>query len=111
MSTTTSTDILEEMTRRIVEQFHPQRIVLFGSRARGTQQSSSDYDLLIIAPSNEPRWRRTMPIYLELARLSLPRDVDAVWWTPDEVAAWRNVRTHFITTALREGKVLYEYTQ
>jgi predicted nucleotidyltransferase len=65
MSTTTSTDILEEMTRRIVERFQRQRIVLFGSRARGTQRPSSDYGLLIIAPSNEPRWRRTMPIYAD----------------------------------------------
>ncbi|RLC91516.1 MAG: nucleotidyltransferase domain-containing protein, partial [Chloroflexi bacterium] len=33
---------------------------------------------------------------------------DIVWWTPEEVEEWRGVRSHFINTALREGKVLYE---
>ena len=98
---------IDEITRRIVERFRPQRVVLFGSRARGDERPDSDYDLLIIAPSNEPRWRRTVPVYVELAALQLPRDVDVVWWTSDEVAEWSNVKTHFITTALREGKELY----
>jgi hypothetical protein len=33
---------------------------------------------------------------------------DIVWWTPEEVAEWRGVRSHFINTVLREGRVLYE---
>ena len=33
---------------------------------------------------------------------------DIVWWTPEEIDEWKNVRSHFISTVLREGKVLYE---
>jgi hypothetical protein len=47
-----------------------------------------------------------VPLYRALAGLGVPKDV--VWWTPDEIAEWRAVRSHFITTALREGRVLYE---
>jgi len=105
-SKTTSTQALEEMVVRLVEHFHPQRLILFGSRARGDEKVGSDFDFLIIAPSNEPRWRRTVPAYRLLAGLGVPKDI--VWWTPEEVAAWREVKSHFIHTALKEGRVLYE---
>ena len=95
------------MVVRIVEHFHPQHVILFGSRARGDAQDDSDFDLLIIAPSGEPRWRRTVPVYRRLAGLvGIPKDI--VWWTPEEIAEWRGVKSHFINTVLREGRVLYE---
>jgi len=102
----TSMETVERMVDRIVERFHPQKIILFGSRARGDAQSGSDFDLLIVAPSDEPRWRRTVPVYRLLAGLGVPKDI--VWWTPEEIAEWQGVRSHFINTALREGKILYE---
>ena len=105
-SSATPTQTLEEMVARLVERFHPQRVILFGSRARGEAHEGSDYDLLIIAPSSEPRWRRSVPVYRLLAGLGVPKDI--VWWTPEEVAAWYGVKSHFIHTVLKEGKVLYE---
>jgi predicted nucleotidyltransferase len=102
----TPTKTIEQMVTRIVEHFRPQRVILFGSRARGDAQDDSDFDLLIIAPSNEPRWRRTVPVYRRLTGLGIPKDI--VWWTPEEIAEWRNVKSHFINTVLREGRVLYE---
>jgi predicted nucleotidyltransferase len=101
-----SADVLKEMTGRIAERLHPQKIILFGSRARGEQQSDSDFDLLIIAPSDEPRWRRTVPLYDLLAGVGLPKDI--VWWTPEEVAEWGGVKSHFINVVLRQGILLYE---
>lgn len=99
-------DIIEKMTQRIVERFHPQCIILFGSRARGDGKKDSDIDLLIVAPSEEPRWQRTIPVYRELAGSGVSKDI--IWWTPEEIAEWRGVKAHFINTAIREGKVLYE---
>lgn len=101
-----SAPIIQEMVSRIAGQFHPQKIILFGSRARGETCQDSDVDLLIIAPSTEPRWRRAVAVYRLLAGLGVPKDI--VWWTPEEIAEWREVKSHFIHTALREGKVLYE---
>ena len=99
---------IDAMVQRLVERFAPDQIILFGSHARGDARGDSDFDLLIIAPSDEPRWHRTIPIYSLLAGLGVPKDV--VWWTPEEVAEWRDVKSHFINTALREGSVLYEST-
>lgn len=101
-----ATEVTEQITRHIVELIHPQRVILFGSRARGEAHAESDFDVLIIAPSNEVRWRRAIPVYRALAGVGVPKDI--VWWTPHEVAEWQGVKSHFITTALREGQVLYE---
>ncbi len=98
--------VVREMVNRIAERCHPKKVILFGSHARGDARSDSDFDLLIVAPSDEPRWHRTVPIYRLLAGLGVPKDV--VWWTPEEIAEWRDVKSHFINTALREGQVLYE---
>jgi len=106
MSPLTATEAIESITRQIVDHFHPRRLILFGSRARGDAGSDSDFDLLLVAPSEEPRWQRAVPVYRALAGLGVPKDI--VWWTPEEIAEWGGVKSHFITTVLREGKVLYE---
>ena len=97
---------IQEMVRRIVEAVGPDRVIMFGSRARGEAGADSDVDLMIIAPSDLPIWRRTMPLYMLRGGLGLAKDL--LWWTPEEVEDWREVRSHIISRALREGKVLYE---
>jgi len=102
----TAQSAIGEMVRRIKQLADPDQIILFGSRARGEGGPQSDYDILIVAPSPLPRWRRTVPLYRALAGIGVPKEI--VWWTPQEVSQWRGVRSHFISTAVREGKVLYE---
>ena len=98
--------LLREVVARIRRTVDPDRVILFGSRARGDAGPESDLDILVVPPSPLPRWKRTVPLYRALAGLGVPKDV--VWWTPDEIDEWREVRSHFITTAVREGTVLYE---
>jgi len=98
--------ILAEMVARIRESVHPERIILFGSRARGDARAESDFDLLVIKQSDEPRYRRSARLYGLLA--DLPAEVDVMVYTPREVQEWSGVSQAFVTTALREGKVLYE---
>ncbi len=98
--------VLREIVRRIVAAVHPDKVILFGSRARGDAHPDSDYDILIIAPSELPPWKRTPPVYDVLGGLGVPKDV--VWWTREEAEDWRQVKSHFITRAIREGIVLYE---
>jgi uncharacterized protein len=98
--------VLDEIVDRISSMEHPERIILFGSRARGTARPDSDFDLLVIKESQEPRYRRSAPLYTRLA--DLPVEVEVVVFTPHEVAEWSNVPEAFVTTAIREGKVLYE---
>jgi predicted nucleotidyltransferase len=98
--------VLEQVVKRITAAIQPDRIVLFGSRARGDARSGSDYDLLVIRQSSEPRYRRAVPLYVALA--DLPVEVDVLVYTPEEVREWSGVREAFVTTALRQGRLLYE---
>ena len=107
MLTTTIDDAkLQEIVRRLVEAVEPDRIILFGSRARGDAGPDSDLDLLIIKDSDAPRHRRTIPAYIALTGLGIPTDI--IWRTPIEIADWSRVPNHVVTRAMREGKVLYE---
>lgn len=99
-------ELLREAVRRIVKAGNPIKIVLFGSRARGDARPKSDLDLLVIEESVLPRFKRSPPYYRALVEV-FP-SIDLVVWTPEEVASWANVRNFFVTTALRQGKILYE---
>ena len=98
-------ELLQEIVRRILSVGSPERIVLFGSRARGTPRPDSDLDLLIIEESDLPRFKRSPRYYLALTGTFLGEDI--VVWTPKEVEDWSQVANAFITTALREGQTLY----
>lgn len=98
--------LLNEVITRIRRVLHPERIVLFGSRARGEARPGSDYDLLVIQESDQPRYRRSGPVYTAVA--DLPAEVEVLVYTPAEVREWDSVPQAFVTTALREGKVVYE---
>ena len=99
-------ELLQEVVRRIVSVGSPNKIVLFGSWARGQARPDSDLDLLIIEESDLPRHRRAGRHRMVLLGLFPAKDI--VVWTPDEVAQWQHVSNAFITTILAEGRVLYE---
>ena len=101
-----SEPLLQTIVQRLLAAGQPQKIVLFGSQARGEAGHDSDYDLLVIENSNKPRYRRAVPYRRALKDLGTSKNI--VVWTPQEVAEWQNVSNAFITTALREGTVLYE---
>ena len=96
----------DAIVQRVLSAGQPEKIVLFGSRARNTTHSRSDYDLLIIQPSDLPRSARAGAYYRALS--DLPVEVDIMVVTPDEIHDWERVPQAFITTALREGRTLYE---
>ena len=99
-------NVLEEIVRRLVAEVDPDRIILFGSRARGDAKPDSDVDLLLIKDSNEPPHRLVVRAYRALRGLGIPKDI--LWRTPAEIIEWSGVRNYVTTEALREGKVLYE---
>ena len=97
---------IDTMVQRIVTHVHPQRIILFGSHARGHANAESDVDLLVVLPKNGSKRRKAVEIYQLLAGMGLPKDVIVV--TPEEIEKYRHVPGTIIQPALREGKVVYD---
>ena len=102
----TSEPLLQIIVQRLLEAGQPQKIILFGSQARGQADRDSDFDLLVIEDSSQSRYRRSISYRHALKDLGISKDI--VVWTPREIADWQNVLNAFITTVLREGVVLYE---
>lgn len=98
--------LLVEAVNRILSVGAPQKIILFGSQARGDAKPGSDLDLLIVEESDLPRYRRSARYRRALQGLFPSKDV--VVWTPQEIEEWQAVPQAFITKALAEGKRLYE---
>lgn len=96
---------LQTIANRIVEALHPQKIILFGSWARGEGDARSDVDLLVIKESELSRPQR----YAEVRRLfwGMGQPMDILVYTPDEFARFQSVPGSFTNTVAREGKVLY----
>jgi len=97
---------LDEIVRRLSAAIDPDRIILFGSRARGDARPDSDFDLLVIKESNLKPHLRAIPAYRALSGLAVPTDI--LWRTPQEIEDWRDVPAHITTQAIREGRVVYE---
>ena len=97
-------DALKEIAKRIREGFHPERVILFGSRARGDATAWSDADLLVVMRDASPRRETVRRIYRALLDIAMPKDVLVV--TPEEVEAYRRLPGNVISSALREGKDL-----
>ena len=97
---------VQTMVDRIVESFHPVRIVLFGSRARGTDTPDSDIDLLVVLQDVADKRRTAVEIRRVLSDMLVCKDI--VVTTPDEIARRGDLPGSVLRPALREGKVLYE---
>ena len=86
----------------------PERIILFGSRARGDAQPESDLDLLIVQAqqSGASRWQELRR--LRQALRSFPIAKDLLLYRPSEYEFWRDSLNHIVGRAVREGRLLYE---
>ncbi len=91
--------------RRIVRGFRPDRIVLFGSQARGEARPDSDVDLLVVLPKVEHRRKAAAQIHTALRGIPLGKDVVVV--TPGDVTRLADVAGTIVEPALREGRTIY----
>lgn len=95
---------LREAVRRLREALDLERVILFGSMARGTQTRTSDIDLLVVARTEDPPLERIGRVLRLLA--DAPRPVEVLVLTPEELQRRRD--QPLLRTALREGRSLYE---
>lgn len=95
-------ELLDEVVKRIVEGYGPvEKIILFGSAARGEQDEHSDLDLIIIKQTDERFIRRL------LAVPALPVEADVFVYTPEEFQRMLENENPFLMSALADAITLY----
>ncbi len=98
-------DRIKELSGRIVRDFQPERIILFGSHAYGTPKEYSDVDLLVIMAFDGHPFDKAMEI---LDRLDPDFSPDVVVRSPGDAARRYAECDPLIREAFDRGKVLYE---
>ncbi len=96
---------VEELGRRIAEEFDPERIILFGSYAYGAPREDSDVDLLVILPYEGSGFRKSVEI-LQRVRPQFP--IDLIARRPEDTQRRFREGDPLIREVLERGRVLYE---
>ncbi len=104
----TQDQAIEEITRRLVDYYHPERIYLFGSAARGDYGPDSDLDFCVVLPDDaQEELFRSGAIYSKLGGIGYPADI-VPWRRTDFDARAAYVVASLPATILREGRLLYD---
>ena len=99
---------IKQVGRRIVREFHPDRLILFGSHAEGTATGDSDVDLLVVLPFKGRPLHKSLEI---LNRVDIRFPCDLIARRPQDVLRRYRQGDPLIREALDRGKVLYERTR
>lgn len=98
---------IERIVRRIVEEYHPLKVILYGSYAYGTPDADSDIDMLIIKDTRE----RFIDRFVEVKRLVADSNrripFEPIVLTPGEIERRLAIGDQFIQEIMTRGKVLY----
>ena len=101
---TLNAETLQEIVRRIVEAVQPEKIILFGSAARGEMGPDGDLDLLVVKPNVH---RRATAQMIEQSLIGITVPTDIVVATPEDIELYKDTIGLIYRPALREGKVIY----
>ena len=99
-------ELITIMTERIVRDFHPVQIILFGSHARGEAHPQSDVDLLVVFSELADKRKTAVDIRRALADLPVAKDILVT--TPGELTRQRDWIGTVLRSAQQEGQILYE---
>lgn len=99
-------DKITDITNKIVGKFDPEKIILFGSYARGTRTAESDVDLLIVLPVSGSKRDKTIEIRVAVSDIHLSKDIFVE--TPEDFERYKNIIGTIAYPAFKEGKVIYE---
>ena len=99
-------EFISIMTERIVQEYDPLQIILFGSQARGDADQNSDIDLLIVFPELSDKRKTAIDIMHNLSDIPVPKDI--LVSTPEELERHRTRIGSVLRYAQQEGKVLWK---
>ncbi|OGV37057.1 MAG: hypothetical protein A2X48_04400 [Lentisphaerae bacterium GWF2_49_21] len=96
---------IKNYVKRISEEFHPQKVILFGSYAYGKPTSDSDVDLLVVMEDINHMERPSLEIR---RRIKAPFPLDLLVKSPSHIRKRLKMRDYFIRDVFKKGVVLYE---
>ena len=96
---------VEDVVRRLVEEYHPDRIILFGSHATGQAREGSDIDLLVVKETDKRPIDRRIEAERLLSDRQIPLDIQV--YTPREIRDLYMAGSHFVEEVVQSGRVLY----
>jgi len=99
-------EMISEIIKKIINNFNPEKIILFGSRVWGTPEDWSDIDLLVIMD-----YKGVSPkITAQISQIARPPyiPIDIIVRSPQEIQYRKKIGDYFINRILNQGKVLYE---
>jgi predicted nucleotidyltransferase len=97
---------IRQAVEALIDRFHPQRVILFGSHARGTADARSDVDLLVVCPVTGSR--RALQVAMDRALRGCGFARDIVVLTREEYERDRHIPGTIARPAWLEGSTLYE---
>ncbi len=98
--------VLSEIVQRLVEAYRPERIYLFGSRARGDSVPDSDYDLMVVVPNSAPAERRRSRLAYQVL-WGARAGADVLVWTRSAFESRLHLKASLPATVAREGRLLH----
>jgi predicted nucleotidyltransferase len=107
MMRTIPSKVRKEVIRRLVDEFHPETIYLFGSHARGRPTADSDMDLLVIVPESRQKPIIQRAVRAQRSLRGVKAAVDVLVKTRREFERHASVRASLEAQIAREGKLLY----
>jgi uncharacterized protein len=96
---------IQILADKIAREFHPEKIILFGSHARGEAQPDSDVDLMVIMNSDEHPSRTAAEITHRVHPRRYP--LDLIVRSPETIRLRLRMNDWFLHDVMREGRVLY----
>ncbi|MEI7907026.1 MAG: nucleotidyltransferase domain-containing protein [Bacteroidota bacterium] len=96
---------IKSYVKKISEEFHPQKVILFGSYAYGNPTSDSDVDLLVVMEDHNHTERPSLEIR---RRIKAPFPLDLLVKSPSHIKKRLKMRDYFIRDVFKKGVVLYE---
>lgn len=97
---------INKIVATIVKKFNPNKIILFGSYARGTETIDSDVDLLVIMPIRGSKRQKSIEIRTAIGSVGISKDIFVA--TPEDIEIYKDLMGTIFYPALREGKIVYE---
>lgn len=97
---------IDALVARVVDRVRPEKVIVFGSYAKGTAHVGSDLDLCVIVETSLPHARRAETLKPLLGGYLVPVDVHV--HTPEEVREYGTEEHSFLHSVLRSGRVVYE---